>query len=72
MLKFEEQQMLCFDWNDWYTGRFLYMFNCDCKTTTTINAMEVNTTDNFTEHDVDMQKLQEPVRLPSQKVKVTW
>lgn len=47
------------------------MFNCDCKTTTTINAMEVNTTDNFTEHDVDMQKLQESVRLPSQKVKVT-
>lgn len=25
MLKFEEQQMLCFDWNDWYTGMFLYM-----------------------------------------------
>lgn len=32
--------------------------------------MEVNTTDNFTEQDVDMQKLQESVRLPSQKVKV--
>lgn len=50
---------------------------CTCLTVTVkllrlqINAMEVNTTDNFTEHDVDMQKLQESVRLPSQKVKVT-
>lgn len=73
MLKFEEQQMLCFDWNDWYTGMFLYMLTVTVKLLRLqINAMEVNTTDNFTEQDVDMQKLQESVRLPSQKVKVTW
>lgn len=51
---------------------FLYMLTVTVKLLRLqINAMEVNTTDNFTEQDVDMQKLQESVRLPSQKVKVT-
>lgn len=35
MLKFEEQQMLCFDWNDWYTGMFLYMLTVTGETTMT-------------------------------------